>query len=476
MAQIRGAPPLDDGTVDRMAPASLISPAEIAPPAAVDGLPGATASPAQLGDDAAPAAGARPRLSWTPADELAAASAPPLDVGELAPVTASPPGEGVPPQSAPPSQVEGRWVAPPGSVYSGSAYPAPPPPGPAPASPAPASHTTMDVIAAVRLMSAEAQDLRAVLRKVRDGEAPMASFAGYVHTTRAQMEAILAQVADIDDCFRHMRNTWELISASRIMQNPEEELPAQELMQGLGLLDGYCRQLVYWAATRTVPARLKDWLRNSEPGYAIPFHAVFEDEVPDAEDRQKILNQLAWSPVFLKDVGGIVDPESGLVYRYDTDKSRWEMSLAFVWIVVAVAVGAGVVAGLAELPPLSPGAVPASLVLGWGAMLAGTIVHWVIGANKRLRGQQGTAGVLPIGRSLILLNAQIGFVLLRIAVALVGYVGLMFTVGSNEFTTFAFNAFLAGYSLDSVVELFGSSMDQRAAAQNANLKQQMGVR
>ena len=49
-------------------------------------------------------------------------------------------------------------------------------------------------------------------------------------------------------------------------------------------------------------------------------------------------------------------------------------------------------------------------------------------------------------------------------------------INDEDRLAFAFNAFLAGYSLDSVVELFGSSMDQRSAAQHANLKQQMGVR
>jgi hypothetical protein len=32
-----------------------------------------------------------------------------------------------------------------------------------------------------------------------------------------------------------------------------------------------------------------------------------------------------------------------------------------------------------------------------------------------------------------------------------------------------------GYSLDSVVELFGTSMEQRVDAQHANLKKQLGV-
>ena len=106
-------------------------------------------------------------------------AAPPMNIGELSGDMAAPPGVVVAVQAATP--MEGRWSA----VRARPApepqhHSAPPPP---------------NVIELLRLVSAEAQDLRAVLRRVRDGEAPMAAFAGYVHTTSAQIEEELAQFA-----------------------------------------------------------------------------------------------------------------------------------------------------------------------------------------------------------------------------------------------------------------------------------------
>jgi hypothetical protein len=264
------------------------------------------------------------------------------------------------------------------------------------------------------------------------------------------------------------------MKTSRVLTEPEGEFSAQEQLQLLGTLDGQCRQILYWSGRRTVPERLREWLKASGPGYAIPFHAVFEDEIPDAEDRQKILEHLAWTPAVLEDVGGIVDPQSGLVFLYDSQSGvkRW---LSPLWVLAVVGVGAGIVRGLAEYPPLDGSRRVSDLLIGWLAVLVGVLLHTVIGASKRLRGQGATAAVLPISRSLILLNARLGFVLFRIATALVGYLGLVYAAGAPQFNAFVFNALLVGYSLDSVVELFGTTFDQRSAAQLANLKKRMGT-
>ena len=62
--------------------------------------------------------------------------------------------------------------------------------------------------------------------------------------------------------------------------------------------------------------------------------------------------------------------------------------------------------------------------------------------------------------------------------ALIGFFTLVFTSGMTggfEIGPFLLNSLLVGYSLDSVVDLFGTSMDQRVDVQHANLKKQLGV-
>jgi hypothetical protein len=72
-------------------------------------------------------------------------------------------------------------------------------------------------------------------------------------------------------------------------------------------------------------------------------------------------------------------------------------------------------------------------------------------------------------------NVKLGIILLRILMALIAFFALVYASGlpgKEELGTFLLNALLVGYSLDSVVDLFGAGMDQRAAAQQATLKTQ----
>lgn len=328
-------------------------------------------------------------------------------------------------------------------------------------------------IETLRLLSTEIRDLRIVLGRVRAGEVPLSHYAEYIRRNVRQIDEIIGTLQG-DDCIRPITNAWEQMSSFAILKDPEEELDAQRQMQILALLDELCRRITYWTAHLTVPDRLQSWLKGSSPGYAIPFHSVFDDEVPDAEDRQRILNHLAWSPVHLERMGGVVDPHSGLVYRYDAGKS-WLRSIAPIVLMVLGGVAA---VWLLTRAGIIPGTDPFPvLVVGWAALLMGTLVHVGVGTAKRLKSQDPAAAVLPVSRFLIMINARQGFIFFQVGMALLGYLALIFSNGGytdDNLQAFAFNAFLAGYGLDSVVELFGTSLDDRAAAQTAGLKQKLG--
>ena len=72
------------------------------------------------------------------------------------------------------------------------------------------------------------------------------------------------------------------------------------------------------------------------------------------------------------------------------------------------------------------------------------------------------------------MSAKFGRIMFKILLALIGLFGSLLVSGLDTMT--AFQAFLIGYSLDSVIELFGMSMEQRSTAQITTLKQQLGVR
>jgi hypothetical protein len=71
-----------------------------------------------------------------------------------------------------------------------------------------------------------------------------------------------------------------------------------------------------------------------------------------------------------------------------------------------------------------------------------------------------------------LLDAKLGQVIFKILLTVVGLLGLVFAAGIENAKFF--NAFLVGYSLDSVIELLSATLDQKAGARIAALKQQLG--
>ena len=83
--------------------------------------------------------------------------------------------------------------------------------------------------------------------------------------------------------------------------------------------------LVYNVGILTVPRRLEAQLQGVRVGGSLDFYDAFEDEVPDAADRQRILRYLASQPASLS---GQIDVDTGLVYRVSPSARRRASSLA----------------------------------------------------------------------------------------------------------------------------------------------------
>lgn len=123
--------------------------------------------------------------------------------------------------------------------------------------------------------------------------------------------------------------------------------------------------------------------------------------------------------------------------------------------------------------PISPTDGPRLLGL-WLALLAGIVVHVAVATSKRLQSQAELPPPLPMGDIPRMMSAKFGQLAFKVLLALIGLYGSVFLTGLATFT--GLQAFLTGYSLDSVVELFGSSVEQRSNAQAASLKQQLGIK
>lgn len=319
----------------------------------------------------------------------------------------------------------------------------------------------------LRELRVEIQDLQTVLENIRKGETTPKAYASYIQKTKRDIDELLQGIED-GDSIRHLFNLWEQMSVSPLLTDPEVDLEPQQQLHHLNMLDKQCQGLVLQIGYLTIPQRVECWLANARSGYYVPFHAVFEDELPALEDRIKVLNFIAWQPLAIRQ--GLVDVTNGLVYRYS--KHPWRSMLL---LVLGLTVTAGIVVGACFLPIeewlLSPEHL-STLLIGWGAVLTGVVVHAGVETVKRAQAH-GRPPIIAVGELPLHIDARIGQIFLKLLLSLVGLFGVAFTGGVDNVTPL--NTFLVGYSLDSFVGLFSASLEQKAAAQLTALKQQLGV-
>jgi hypothetical protein len=339
-----------------------------------------------------------------------------------------------------------------------------------------------------RELRAEIQGLQFILGSIRKGEAIPKTYAGYFKQTMDNITQLMGDIED-GDAVRLLHNIWNQMKVCPLLVDPGREFSAQEQLHCLNMLEAQCRKIIFEVGVLTIPARVTEWLANARPGYYIPFHSVFDDELPDFEDRVRLLNYLAWSPKVIE--GGLVDATNGLIYRYSQSPVKVGGSLLVLVMGLAMAIGVVITAAyylpLEDWPATAQRVLP--FLLGWGAVLVGTLVHAAIGAVKRAQARGGYPPVIALGNLLLVVNAKIGPILLKLFLTLIAFFGVVLTVGGQASQTVGTGgtnvipvdtaligySFLAGYSLDSVVELFGTSIEQQAAAQVATLKKQLGL-
>ena len=226
---------------------------------------------------------------------------------------------------------------------------------------------------------------------------------------------------------------------------------------------------------QTIPHRVNRWLAQARPGYYLPFHLLFADELPSPDDRQRVLAAIAAAPDAVEN--GIVDAVNGVIYRYETTRANRIKSLLQI-------IGALILASCAVVMscyigewlevsgwPLGMKDVP-DLIFSWFALLLGVGVH---GAVSRLRRRQSSSlpPVVAAGDWLLRISARKGEILLNIVVALFVLFSLFLGLGVENAS--AMKAFLAGYSFDSVSEVFSSAAEKKGAAQVSRLEEQLGV-
>jgi len=343
-----------------------------------------------------------------------------------------------------------------------------------------------------------------VLERISKGDTDLSELAKYMESKRDKksgknfsesVEEILQKIDVFDskdkECISRIKDLWIQISINPLMKLPNP-LPGadgnrpdpQQLLHYISTLNDLIRKIVFYISYETIPDRLRDWLNNSWEGYYIPFHLVFDDELPLMEDRVEILKLLAYSPRAIE--GGLVSLEDGLIYRYE---SKWYWRYLTVILLLAAFAGTTWIIinsrgnFTINLPYLSL-AIPnnpivgwpssETLFIGWIAILAGIVTHLAVAAAK-IQQKEGRSPLISVKYFTAYVSARSGWLLWKLAMALIGFFGIAYAVTSQGHNLAPESAFLVGYSLDSIVEIFGAGMDQISASQVSALKKQLGV-
>ena len=316
-------------------------------------------------------------------------------------------------------------------------------------------------------LRAELQDMQSVLERVRKGLVSAKDYADYILLTKKQVLVVVNDLSQLksqvkltsaeQDTLRHMNNSWEQLQVSPLLVSPGNGIELQQTLHYLDIIDEQIRRIIYLDSTMIIPRQVNEWLHKTAAGFFIPFHEVFADDLPNVEERQKILKMLAQTPGLIP--GGFVDLENGRIYRYSLN--RWRRLFSVLILLVIFAVATGVVAGLVWLSNIVPGwpTTPfnmTNMLVLWGAVLSGVVLHVFVGSAKRANTGGGLPSVLM--DLLLIIDARLGEIVVKILLALVGLVGLLIVYKGQEGVT-VLNAFLVGYSLDSFIELFGAGLE-----------------
>ena len=283
------------------------------------------------------------------------------------------------------------------------------------------------------------------------------------------------------DNYSEIINIWQIVATSPILDSSEiDNLSTNtkpDLLRELTLLKNRISRLSFQIVYITGMERLNNWIALSRPGYALPFHRIFEDEIESEDARQRILNLYSLKPELLK--GGLIDPVKGVVLcypLYNLDRLLRHIMILLFLIVSFAAVYAftSLLTGAEETfkASLDIKDMPSTsfLIMCWSALLIGIGGHILI-TGAKVTNVEYRQFPLPLRDWDYYLSSRTTLIIYKITLALFVFLS-MFVLLKGEIGLL--EAFLIGYSFDSVVELVGVSLEKRSAGKINVFKEKIG--
>lgn len=174
-----------------------------------------------------------------------------------------------------------------------------------------------------------------------------------------------------------MANKWDAVKARHGGWAAQSD-PPSTVQNTITDLD----DLIYEVGLATVPSRLEAHLGSYRTGQVLSFESVFEDELPNKDKRQRVLQYLYDHPSI---ISGIVDVETGTITKISPKAARRAMSWGISFL-LAIAVVLGCAAlGKWDAPGLRAAVDGGDLAKASLLVIGGMGAHVVVGALKDLR-------------------------------------------------------------------------------------------
>ncbi|MDX1995153.1 MAG: hypothetical protein SF029_22415 [bacterium] len=261
------------------------------------------------------------------------------------------------------------------------------------------------------------------------------------------------EITHIENFWERAQRDWPAISTEVV---PDAPVAAEAIVRAAKVLD-YTDSIIYHVGLLTIPGRLNQHLEQLRIGQKLDFNATFSDEVPDTEDRRKILEYLDARPMVVRN--GIIDLAAEGVYH--ASPYRWRRNLSYLFVLLTVATGAVLVYLIGETAQfvpdwfVEPGRTT-ELLVEYLFIIIGGVVHLGVDAVKQARSTPGGKALVVEDWLLWVHIHEVG-VIIGILSLWVGFAGLLLLSSATavDWET----AFLIGYSIDSFVDLFLQRFD-----------------
>ena len=286
------------------------------------------------------------------------------------------------------------------------------------------------------------------------------------------LEVILGERPYVHDCIgdgiTDIANLWQRIRLFWPELHKNTDL--NESFLHIDMIENLIDELIFYITKLTIPHRVNHKLDLLRIGQPLNFHEVFEEELPDQDERVKVLKYIYSQP---KLVNGIVDVENGRIYHASSNKIRRYGS--YILIVGFVVLGGFLVYIFANMGNLGITGLTiysqTDLLLGYLFLIIGAIVHVGFDGVKQYRASKGQT-FLAIEDWLLWIHINEVSIIVGVISLWIGFFGLVL-LGSNILSQPLWQiAFFVGYSIDSFVDIFLERFTITISTSTESLKQQ----